>query len=349
MVGSDQLVEKLVQALHEVEAIQLRLHPPLLKEYQARLKSVATFAFLADELARAKIEGPMAPVVGHLLRAASQLQKGIELFCSAGSSQAELMKVFRSIRFFCRALEELYPLAAFYPAINRLFLEAEKENDAELQQLLQTKQNDDTGRGIIHYNNQRGQRGGYSLYVPEYYSPSQNWPLIVALHGGSGHGADFFFSWLASARSFGCILLAPSSKLTTWSLTRPEVDGAAIGHMIEHVAAEYNIERQKILYTGISDGGTFAMRAALLPGAAATHIAPVACAAHAFTETAAYYKDKKIYLVHGAKDWMFNVNGVRVSAIALKQAGAAVVYREIEDLSHNYARDENPAILRWFL
>ena len=33
----------------------------------------------------------------------------------------------------------------------------------------------------------------------------------------------------------------------------------------------------------------------------------------------------------------------------LSDAGAAVVYREIADLSHTYPRDENARILDWFL
>ena len=33
----------------------------------------------------------------------------------------------------------------------------------------------------------------------------------------------------------------------------------------------------------------------------------------------------------------------------LAQAGAEVVYREIADLSHTYPRDENGAILDWFM
>ena len=34
---------------------------------------------------------------------------------------------------------------------------------------------------------------------------------------------------------------------------------------------------------------------------------------------------------------------------ALTAAGAALVYREIEDLSHTYPRDENRLILEWLL
>ena len=56
-----------------------------------------------------------------------------------------------------------------------------------------------------------------------------------------------------------------------------------------------------------------------------------------------------IYLVHGALDWMFPVQTARMSRDALEMAGARVVYREIEDLSHTYPRDENPRILDWLL
>ena len=37
------------------------------------------------------------------------------------------------------------------------------------------------------------------------------------------------------------------------------------------------------------------------------------------------------------------------AARSLEQAGAAVVHRGIADLAHTYPRDENAAILDWFL
>jgi phospholipase/carboxylesterase len=58
--------------------------------------------------------------------------------------------------------------------------------------------------------------------------------------------------------------------------------------------------------------------------------------------------DLKIFQVHGARDWMFPVEKARLAASALKNAGANIVYREVEDLSHNYPRDLNAEILDWF-
>lgn len=63
----------------------------------------------------------------------------------------------------------------------------------------------------------------------------------------------------------------------------------------------------------------------------------------------ALYPLAPIYLIHGALDWMFPVHTTRVAREALLSAGAQLVYREIEDLSHTYPRDENPKILDWLM
>jgi len=42
-----------------------------------------------------------------------------------------------------------------------------------------------------------------------------------------------------------------------------------------------------------------------------------------------------------------DVPGPHGAARALTAAGARLVYREIEDLSHTYPRDENPRVLGW--
>jgi phospholipase/carboxylesterase len=45
---------------------------------------------------------------------------------------------------------------------------------------------------------------------------------------------------------------------------------------------------------------------------------------------------------------MFPVETARWAAGQLREAGADLVYREIDGLSHTYARDENDRILSWF-
>jgi len=42
-------------------------------------------------------------------------------------------------------------------------------------------------------------------------------------------------------------------------------------------------------------------------------------------------RDRAIYLVHGALDWMFPVATARVGRAALEEAGARLVYREVAE------------------
>ncbi len=51
--------------------------------------------------------------------------------------------------------------------------------------------------------------------------------------------------------------------------------------------------------------------------------------------------------MHGALDWMFPVEIARMARDELAKAGADLTFREIEDLSHTYPREENARILEW--
>jgi phospholipase/carboxylesterase len=80
-----------------------------------------------------------------------------------------------------------------------------------------------------------------------------------------------------------------------------------------------------------------------------THLAPACGVLHPalLGGGLARARGRPIYLVHGTLDWMFPVDTARMAREALLAAGARLVYREIEDLSHTYPREENPKILDW--
>ena len=110
----------------------------------------------------------------------------------------------------------------------------------------------------MHVGGPAGTRGAFSLYVPETYDPSRAWPLVVAMHGGSGNGGAFLWSWLREARTRGFIVLAPTASGSTWSLMEPDVDGANIDRMVDEVAERSGTSMPaRQLLTGMSDGGTF--------------------------------------------------------------------------------------------
>ena len=114
--------------------------------------------------------------------------------------------------------------------------------------------------------------------------------------------------------------------------------------------AGWNIDPTRLLFTGMSDGGTFAYVSGLEKGSPFTHLAPVSAAFHPFLAEMAdpdRLRGLPIHITHGALDWMFEIGMARQAQAALTAAGGAVVYREIADLSHCYPREINAAILTW--
>ena len=266
----------------------------------------------------------------------------------------DLIAVFRALRHAPRAQEALYPLAEKFPPVSEFFTDPARRDDANLLARLAEPARPDTG--IMHDDNEPGSRGGFSLYVPEYYRPERAWPLVMALHGGSGNGRGFLWSWLRDARSFGAILVAPtatgsaSSNKSTWALMGDDTDTPNLGRIVDLVRERWNVDPARLLLTGMSDGGTFCYVTGLESVSPFTHLAPVAATFHplmAEMANAERLRGLPIYLVHGRLDWMFPVQVARQTQAALSAAGADVTYRELDDLSHCYPREMNPAILSW--
>jgi len=261
----------------------------------------------------------------------------------------DLRGIFRALRHTPRAQEALYPLAAVLPPVSRFFLDPATRGDAELQaRFAQAPSRGDTG--VMHSDNEPASRGGFSMYVPEDYTPDAAWPLVVALHGGSGNGRAFLWSWLRDARSHGAILVAPTAIGGTWALAGPDHDTPNLNRIVESVRAGWNIDPARLLLTGMSDGGTFSYVSGLEPGSPFTHLAPVAASFHPMIAQMAdpdRIGGLPIHLAHGELDWMFPIDVARQAHRALSAAGAAVTYREIADLSHTYPRELNPEILAW--
>ncbi len=275
----------------------------------------------------------------------------------------DLIAVFRALRHAPRAQEALYPLAATLPPVSEFFVDPALREDAALLARLAEPAHDNTG--IVHDHNEPGSRGGFSLYVPEYYTPDRAWPLLMALHGGSGNGRGFLWSWLRDARSHGAILIAPTatggtsnkttsnkstSNKSTWALMGEDTDSANLARILDAVRGRWNVDPAKLLLTGMSDGGTFCYVTGLEGASPFTHLAPVAATFHplmAEMADAQRLRGLPIHIVHGRLDWMFPVQVARQAREALTAAGADVTYRELDDLSHAYPREMNAPILNW--
>jgi len=239
-------------------------------------------------------------------------------------------------------------LSARLPPVNQFFVDPALRDDADLAARLAAPANENTG--VFHNQNEPGSRGGFSLYVPEYYTPDHTWPLVMALHGGSGNGRGFLWSWLRDARSRGAIVITPTATGRSWALTGDDTDTPNLMRILESVRLRWNIDPERMLLTGMSDGGTFCYVTGFDAASPFTHLAPVSATFHplmAEMADADRLRGLPIHIVHGRLDWMFPVQVARQTSQALSAAGAKVTYRELDDLSHAYPREMNAEILNW--
>ncbi len=345
------LVPPLLAALEALGHAGRRLHPPDLPEVVAAMEGFAeplTAGLARFESASwperlALFERCSRAAAGQALDALAMLDR-----CLEGSHPA--MAAYRAMGAATRAVEAFYPVAFMLPPVNRFYLcEAERGNRA-LQDRLMNADPARTDAGIRHAGNAAGERGGFSLYLPEYHDPAVPAPLVVALHGGSGHGRSFLWTWLKEARSRDVILAAPTARQDTWSLMGPDVDSENLLAIVDYVKSRWAVDERRVLLTGMSDGGTFAYVSGLQADSPFTHLAPLSASFHPMLLALASPQRLTalpVYLVHGALDWMFPVEVAQMARDTLTAAGADVTYRELADLSHTYPREENVRILDW--
>ena len=337
---------KLLMAMESLEIAQKSLNPnnieqlnDLVQEYVLALKSAN------DVLAPLQFPKEISTFGDYLKQACVYCLRAAEGFAQG---KDDMMQALRANRAMCRAQEQLYPLAPLFTPVNEYFLEPAFRKKALLNSLIDTP---DSNTGIQHIKNARNERGGLSLYIPENLDKSKPTALVMALHGGTGHGSDMLWSWLREARSRGFMVIAPTSQGDTWSIMGDDVDKPYLLNYIELAGEHFTVDRDRILLAGMSDGATYALQMGLRSHSPFTHIAAFSGVLDPLLSINGQFelaRNRKIYLVHGALDWMFPVDVAQMAHAQLSAAGADITYREISDLSHNFARAELPSLLNWF-
>ncbi|MEM7406302.1 MAG: phospholipase [Pseudomonadota bacterium] len=340
-VQLDALVEPLLKALDALQFAQRHLDPVT----ATRLgESIGQYEGALDAL-RSRLYSSAIPGFDPtaLSTSVELVQKSVRALVRTGGQAEAMLEAYRALRYQPYALEHLYAYVDSIPVVDAFFRLPEDSGTAVARS---------PDSGVRHVDNERGSKGGYSLYVPEHDDGSRSWPLVVALHGGGGHGRGFLWSWLREARSLGFVLLCPTCLGQTWGLMEPDPDTANVERMVAKVCDEWPIDRQRLLLTGMSDGGTFTFLSGLRAASVFTHLAPISASFHPLLLEmipGVDVRKRPIYLTHGVHDWMFAIDIARLAEQTLGAAGAQVEYREIADLAHTYPREENPRIIEWLM
>jgi phospholipase/carboxylesterase len=287
----------------------------------------------------------LAPFAERLSEGFEDVERACQLFTSfpAVPPAERIAHILGALHHVARAQETFYQLRQGLPPFADYWRLS--ETDVADQP---AKRGDDgsPAAGVIHVS-RGGHHGGFSLYVPEHYTPERAWPVIVALHGGSGNGRDFLWMWVREAKSYGYLLVAPTAVADTWSA----VEDRGLLEILAWLDQRYHLASDRILLTGLSDGATFGLLYGLAHPDVYRAVAPLCGVLHPANEVLGNLDRARgvpIYLVHGVEDFLFPVALARAARDTLTAAGALLEYRELADLSHTYPRSENTRIVRWF-
>jgi len=354
------LIPKLLMAMEAFEQLQRNMNPAALTtlgEFISPFEQALRESF--DVFNKLPFPDELKGYGETIANSCTYCLRAMAPFVDTESSQdgsERMIASMKAMRAHCRAQEYIYPLAGVMSPVNQYFIEAGSRGNTKLLQQfqgLELEPNATKKHGIFSFSNDRKERGGFSLYVPENLDLSKPASLVIALHGGTGHGADFLWSWLREARTRGFILMSVTSQGDTWSLMDlyNDIDYLPLLRNIEHVKSEWVIDEDHILLGGMSDGATYTMIAGLTEDAPFTHLAPFSGVLHPeipISPKILQASGKPIYLVHGTEDWMFPIETAYMAKQELENAGAKLNFREIPGLPHSYARFENPALVEWF-
>lgn len=342
--------------LRAFERVQENLHPDRFPAMQAELAEA-----FGNRLARLRIEANALtppPQFGAFDRkwreAVGLLDTAHGVFTQTDAARF-IPTVFRSRAAFTRACYLLYEVRHETPTLRPFWGEPDA---ARLPDSPRPASESAPEVGIVH-RPASGAHAGYALYVPEGYAADRQdseplilgrrWPLIVALHGAGGSGADYLLTWLRPAKSHGYVVLAPNAHGPTWAIERPDRDVVSISSMIAEVRERYAIDPDRIFVTGLSDGGTFTYALGAHRAQTFAALAPVAAVLPPWLDIQKA-RQLPVLIVHGGRDFIFPVAAARQASATLREAGFAdVTYRELPEWDHAFPYAINADIvLPWF-
>lgn len=193
----------------------------------------------------------------------------------------------------------------------------------------------------------------YRLFVPENYDPNKSYPLVLFLHGGGERGDDNEKQLLANDGAV--IWAAPENQKKQQAFVlapqaRNEYDGGftvtrnsdnivdlsrvfefsrdleTANEILQHVMDEYNIDRNRIYSTGLSQGGygTFNLNVRYPDLFAA--MVPIAGGGD--PDKVHVLKDKPIWAFHAEDDPVIPVEHTRNAINSIREAGGNPLYTE---------------------
>lgn len=192
----------------------------------------------------------------------------------------------------------------------------------------------------------------YLLFLPAGYAAeeSKKWPLVLFLHGGGERGNDLNLvkkhgppKFLESKPDFPCVVVSPQCPAETrWN-------AAELAKLIEAVANNHRIDRERMYVTGLSMGGSGTW--SLLAEYPDLFAAAVPICGRGDVDRVEKIAKTPTWVFVGGKDRPQVVSANEEIVAALKKAGANVQFKLYPDLPHDCwtVTYDDPQVWDWLL
>lgn len=184
------------------------------------------------------------------------------------------------------------------------------------------------------------------LYAPELKGGGSYSGLIVGLHGAGAGPQDGISFWMPHADEARMLILAPASRESTWDMIAsdfgPDVD--FIDEALEFAFENYDINREKIVLSGFSDGASYALSLGLANGDLFTHIVAFS---PGFVRAPEQVGAPRVFVSHGTDDTVLPIEACSRRLVPkLQAAGYFVHYREFSG-GHTVPLEVSREALLW--
>ena len=191
----------------------------------------------------------------------------------------------------------------------------------------------------------------YLIYLPEdYETTSQEWPLVLFLHGAGERGSDIEFvkrngppRIIEEGHQFPFILVSPQCP------ERESWDNKLLITLLDEIESEYNVDKSRVYLTGLSMGGHATWSLAIQNPERFAAIIPVC--ARGYSQDVYVLKDVPVWAFHGAKDDIVAIEDGKKMVDALEQAGGSVKFTIYPEANHDSWTEtyNNPEVYEWLL
>lgn len=189
----------------------------------------------------------------------------------------------------------------------------------------------------------------YLIYLPENYSKTEKFPLIMFLHGSGERGDSLALvkknglPKIAGEMNLPFIIVSPQCPAEKWW------DAEALKYLLDDIFKKYNVDKSRVYLTGLSMGGTGTWEMGWKYPEYFAAIAPVCGSGNDLR--VCLMKDLPVWAFHGAKDDVIPLHASQEMVDALKECDGNVKFTVYPEADHDAWTEtyNNPELYKWFL